>query len=111
MIEAAVARLAPGIAHHTARCRATQVIVGEQRACWTPNSAKINLTVFNTFLPPAYSVVCACMLGIAARTARQLTERNTGAEPDLNLATLDDYFIMPMPQSQLMCTTLARQVD
>jgi len=45
------------------------------------------------------------MLENAAGTARQLTERNTGAEPDLNLAIPNDYFIVPMPQSQLMCTT------
>ncbi len=33
VIEAAEARLAPGIAHHTARYRGKQVIVGKKRAC------------------------------------------------------------------------------
>lgn len=47
----------------------------------------------------------------AAGTALQLFERNTGADTGLNLAIPEYYFIMPMPQRQLMCTTLTRQVD
>ena len=76
-----------------------------RKACMLDlNFAKINKTLFKTFLPPAYSVVRACMLGNAAGTARRYAERNIGAETDLNLAVPQDYFIMPMPQSQLMCT-------